>query len=554
MHRFPEARAWLRRLTALCLIAGIAAPAPVLAADWFYRVRPQDTIWALTRHYLKPAVSWRRLQTYNHVTDPYHLPPGSQLRIPVAWLKVQPAKATIVAVAGQVTLERPGPSGAMTRSAATAGMKLAFGSRLSTADHASLTLEFADGSRLLMQNDSELTLDRMSAYGDTGMADTHLRLQHGRISNAVTPMPGNDAHFTVQTPNSISSVRGTHFRVATDPGQAQTEVLIGHVDVAGQRHHVKVDHGSGVRVLAHQRPGHVRRLLPRPSLTCPTEPIGKIGFALRWPALPKAAHYRVQIAAGEQFQTLLMNRVVDAPRINLPDLPNGDYAIRLHGVDDVGLEGFDTTCRLPMAAHPQPPLVQQPQPGSKVRDKRPVFRWTESTKAKSYAWQLSGDAHFTHLLAERAHVQRNHVPAPDALPPGQYYWRVASRDAQGTQGPYSDPIAFQRVDPPAAPTLSPPERSSRGLTLSWPGASGQRYRIQLAADSAFSHPSVDWTLAQATATLPEPGAGTWYVRIRSIDSDGYAGPWGAAQKIHIGCPLCRIAAGLGGGALLWILL
>jgi hypothetical protein len=542
------------RCFAVALLAAFAAIPGAHAGDWLYRVRPHDNIWTLTSRYLKPGMPWQKLQAYNKVADPYHLPPGSSLRIPVAWLRVQPAEATVAAVAGDATAFLPGQTSPVP---VTPGMKLGYGARIDTGAHASLTLEFADGSRVLVQDGSELTLDRMSAYGDTGMADTQLRLQHGRISNAVTPMPGNTAHFTVQTPGAISSVRGTHFRVAAADGHSQAEVLKGRVDVAGQRRHVQVGHGAGVAVADGQRPGRVHRLLQAPALDCPARPVTRLAYPLDWTALHGAAHYRVQIAPDARFETLLLDRVTGAePHASLPDLPNGDYALRVRGIDADGLEGLDADCVLHAAMHPQPPLVQEPQAGGKARDERPSFRWSESSEAASYAWQLASDAQFAHLLAERPQLTGDHVRAPQALPLGRYYWRIASRDRAGRLGPYTDALPFDRVAPPPAPSVGEPRRSGNALTLAWPaGTPGQRYRVQLAHDAGFAHPKVDRTVDQPSLQVRKPGSGTWYVRVRTIDTDGYAGDWGPVQKIRLPCIPCRVAAGVGGGAVvLWLLL
>lgn len=545
-----------RGLFLRCLAAAtlaLSAMPGAYAGNWYYRVRPHDNIWTLAGRYLKPGISWQKLQAYNKVADPYHLPPGSRLQIPVEWLRVQPAKATVVAVAGDARAYLPDQSSAV---AVTSGMRLGYGTRIDTGANASLTLEFADGSHVLMQDNSELQLDRMSAYGRTGMADTHLRLQHGRIYNAVTPMPGNNAHFIVQTPGAISSVRGTHFRVATDDRHSQTEVLKGRVDVAGGHRHVQVNHGSGVAVANGKRPGRVHRLLPVPALECPAHAIVRIGHSLSWTALAGATHYRVQIAPDARFETLLFNRETGAlPHAGLPDLPNGDYALRVRGIDADGLEGLDANCTLHTAMHPQPPLVQEPQAGSKVRDERPRFRWTESSEATSYAWQLATDAQFGHLLAERLHIASNHVRSAQALPLGRYYWRIASRDSHGLLGPYSDALPFDRVAPPPAPSVGAPIRSGNGLTLGWhAGTPGQRYRIQMARDSGFAKPRVDQTLDKPELHIRKPASGTWYVRVKTIDTDGYVGAWGPVQKIKLPCIPCRIAAGVGGGALLWLLL
>jgi hypothetical protein len=238
------------------------------AADWVYRVRLHDNIWDLSSRYLRPDVPWQKLQDYNKVADPLHLPPGMMLRVPIAWLRVQPASAQVVAVMGSAHVQLPEQPQLEN---VTPGMTLAYGAHLTTEASASLTLQFADGSRVLMQENSTLELDQMSAYGRTGMVDTRLRLQHGRVTNAVTPMTGVAAHFSVETPGTISSVRGTHFRVAADDNHTQTEVLTGRVDVAGDHAHVLVPKGEGVAVADGSKPASAQNLLAAPALHCPTQ-------------------------------------------------------------------------------------------------------------------------------------------------------------------------------------------------------------------------------------------------------------------------------------------
>jgi hypothetical protein len=526
----------------------------VHADDWIYRVRPNDNIWSLSRVYLRPGVSWQRLQQYNHVADPYHLPPGMPLHFPVSWLSVQPADATIVAVSGDA---RVMPSGAAAPNVAVAGMKLGYGTHLETGTDASLTLQFADGSRVLMQGDSALDLDRMSAWRGTGMVDTRLRLQRGRVASQVTPMRGPAAHFSVETPGIVSSVRGTHFRIAADAAthSSRAEVLSGGVGVAGGHRHVLVTKGHGVAVADGHAPGAARALLPAPRPACPAQPVTRLPFVLRWPALAGARGYRVQMAANDRFESLQLDRTGDSPHIALADPADGDYALRVHGIDDAGLEGMDAVCTFSVAAHPQPPLVIAPQADAKVRDAQPTFRWSRSEGVASYELQLAQDEGFARPTLARDGIKDDHLDAPEALPYGRYYWRVASRDANGKLGPYSDAVAFDRVAEPPAPALDAPRTGKQGLDLSWPaGASGQHYRIQYARDRDFAHPEVDRTLEEARLHVDHPGHGTRYVRVRTIDVDGYAGPWGPTQTVELPCKACSIAAAIGGGAvLLWLL-
>ncbi len=543
------------RATLAMLFLALTLGAPIVhAADWNYRVRPSDNIWDLSRRYMKADIPWQRLQDYNKVADPYHIPPGTTLRIPIAWLRVQPAKARVVAVAGSASVELPGASAAVP---VRPGTMLGFGSRLVTEADASLTLEFADGSRVLMQRDSTLELDRMSAYGRTGMVDTRLRLQHGRVSTTVTPMTGAAAHFSVETPGIISSVRGTHFRVAADATthRSQTEVLTGRVDVAGGRRHTVVRTGLGVAVDQGNQPGKPQKLLPAPDLHCPATPVTQIPYQFSWPALDGASRYRVQVAPDTKFEVLLMDRLVDSNHASLPDLPDGGYAIQVHGVDENQLEGTDAGCVIQVASHPQPPLVIEPQVDSKVRNTRPRFRWTRSEDAVSYAWQLAGDEQFTQLLGNQPSIDGDNARAPKALPLGRYYWRVASRDHAGKQGPYTDAMAFDLVAEPPAPEVGKPTHTRNKLRLGWAaGVPGQRYHVQMDRDPAFAQPSVDQVVDQPTLEIDKPRSGRWYVRVQVIESDGYAGPWGPVQKLKLPCIACRITAAGGGAALLWLLL
>jgi hypothetical protein len=396
----------------------------------------------------------------------------------------------------------------------------------------------------------------MSAYGRTGMVDTRLRLQHGRVSSSVTPMTGVAAHFSVETPGTISSVRGTHFRVAADEGTSQTEVLTGRVDVAGDRAHVMVNKNLGVAVADGTRPAAAQPLLAPPSLHCPAQPVNQLPYSFAWEAVAGATGYRVQLANSDRFEALLLDRVTSNTQIALPDVPDGDYAVRVRGIAAGKLEGQDSVCSLHISGHPQPPLVMQPLPGGKARDTRPRFQWTQSTEAVSYVWQLASDAQFTQLLGSESAIDGDNVRAPHALPYGRYYWRIASRDRSGKVGPYTDPMPFDLVPQPPAPEVGKPASSRRQVSIGWQaGAPGQRYHVQLDRHPDFAHPAIDQTLQQPVLDMRKPGSGVWYVRVQTIDTDGYAGPWGAAQKIHLGCMACRIAAAAGGGAVvIWLLL
>ena len=230
----------------------LLAPAP-LAQDWIYTVRPGDNIWDLSQKYLTDKRLWRQLQVYNNVADPQNLPPGKRLRFPVSWLSIQPAAVVVRAVQGEALVVVRATRRTVS---AEPEMTLHAGDKIRTGENSNITLEFADGSQLLVQSASELELDAVTAYEDTGMVDTRLRLQRGRTDNRIVPAQGPGTRYQITTPSAISAVRGTDYRVAADSDSALTraEVLTGRVTVRANNRTVVLPAGFGAVVEPGQAP------------------------------------------------------------------------------------------------------------------------------------------------------------------------------------------------------------------------------------------------------------------------------------------------------------
>src|ERR1700754_697511 len=111
------------------LLTVLSVPVMSYAEDWNYHVRPTDNIWDIAERYMKPDIPWQRLQDYNKVSAPLHLSPGSVLHVPIQWLKLKPAEATIVAAQGVSTAIVSGDADAHP---VAIGMKVGFGTRLKT--------------------------------------------------------------------------------------------------------------------------------------------------------------------------------------------------------------------------------------------------------------------------------------------------------------------------------------------------------------------------------------------------------------------------------------
>ncbi len=517
-------------LLGLLLHVGLIAAPLAYAQEWLYTVRPGDNLWNITADYLTRMDYWPRLQALNQVADPEHLPPGMKLRIPVAWLKRLPTSARITHIQGQAraTLAATGQTIPV-----SFGLFVQSGDEIRTGPDGNVTLEFGDGSRLQLQADSELRLDALSVYGQTRFADTRLQLQRGRVDSQVAAQTGPRTRYEIWTPAAASAVRGTRYRLGMDPATAiaRAEVLEGVVEVRGARKTRTVAKGFGTLAEIGKSPAPAAPLLAPPTVAELPPVVTRAPIQLSFPALKGATAYRAQIAPTEQFETFLFDGVSSTPAIRGPNLPDGDYVLRIRGIDAQGLEGRDAHHRFRLHARPEPPFLIKPADQSAVLENALTFEWSEPEKAVAYHFQLAADERFATPLLDLPEQAKLRLTPDRPLEPGRYYWRVATRNAAGQKGPFSDPQLFRLQ---ATPKLQAPEVATGAVTFRWSaGLPGQQYEFQLAKDANFENIIVDQRVSEPQLTIARPESGFHYLRMRTVDADGYLGPYGPTQRIDI---------------------
>lgn len=542
-------RWWLRfsRLVSIgvCCLVVVPSIGTASAQEWRYRVRPGDNVWDLAGRYVRSDIAWQRLQAHNGIDDPYRLSPGSVMLFPVAWLKQQPAKARVVTVHGDAVVVDPRDGRS---SAIVAGAEVGIGSILRTDPDASLTLEFADGSRLLLQGDSELALDKLSSYGATGMVDTRMRLPRGRVGSEVRPMRGPASHFIIETPDTMSSVRGTRFRIGSDGMRSQAEVTEGQVAVTGNGRQIVLTPGQGTASGSDGQLLAPRPLLPQPGAL--SLDAGQRPMRLQWAPVPDARRYRVQVGATPDFLSLIHDRVVRENEDTLAALPDGVYGIRVRAIDANGIEGLDAVIEPQVVL--APPFTLAPIEGGRTEAQRPRFRWTSMGRDVRYHLQVAGQEGFEQPQLDAADLRGSNLRSPQALAPGSYHWRIAAIDETGRASAFSDAARFEVLPEGAGPLVEGGEADGKILHVRWPAAQeGQHFRFQLSRKPDFTTREIDRELDDQQISLPGLRSGKWYARVQVVESDGYAHPFGPTQTFKLGCLPCRIAAG--GGIVLLLL-
>ncbi|MHA3903100.1 FecR domain-containing protein [Castellaniella sp. WN] len=329
----PGARSLALALLSACLTLSSGAQARPLGAqgdDFLYQVEPGDTLEQLARRYTLRAEHWSALQRLNQIDDPYRLPIGKVLRIPLSLIPEQPATATAIHVTGQVTADgRPVRPGDVLRA----------GQSLRSADGGTATLRLEDQSLLTLPPGTTLRLQHLQSFQGTGLTDTRIDIDRGTLESTVAPAGTGVGRFEVRTPATVTGVRGTRLRVHADTSGSRHEVLHGGAAIegpAGIEQHLDPDRGA-----AYDAAGAflgTRPLLPPPlGLT-----FSQSGNRLDFEPIPQAAAYTVRIALDTDGARLESSRRVNGPGITLA--PKGSGGLRyvfVRGIDALGIEGRD---------------------------------------------------------------------------------------------------------------------------------------------------------------------------------------------------------------------
>ena len=344
----------IRSITALLLLLTICIPGLVSAEQeyWEYTFRPGDSIWKIAEKYTTSVNNWDEIQKINQISQgpDRKIPPGTRIIIPVSMLKLQPTPARVIAVNEGASLTRANGD----KAEITTDTLIYSGDQVMTDEGQSLRLQFADKSELQILPNTVVIFDKLSHHKATGMVDTRLRLNSGSINTWVEKQRP-DSHYELTTPAAITAVRGTVFRLSTDASQvSRTEVTEGIVGVSAGETEKAVKDGYGI-VAEKGKP------LPEPVKLLAAPTISDNLFANRselhvsWAKLDGAVSYRYQLASDEKFNKISIDASTLDNMIKLAGLQPGQYYLRIRGIDQLKLEGIDSTASYEISQPPPPP-------------------------------------------------------------------------------------------------------------------------------------------------------------------------------------------------------
>ena len=331
----------LRYLASIIFVLSICLPWASAAEEkyWEYTFRPGDSIWRIANRYTTSPDNWLEIQQINQVRQGHDrvMKPGTRIVIPVAMLKNKPVPATVLAVSGGASLISPNGEQRQLK----VGDKLFTGDKVVTKDKQRILIQFADLSELQVQSLSEVVLDQISYFKESGMADTRIRLNIGSVTTSVKKQTPN-SRYQIRTPASVTAVRGTEFRLSSDDSAiSRTEVTEGIVNVSAGSADEDVKQKFGIIAEEGKPLPKPVKLLPAPSL--------KIEINMRdgemlasWESLDGAASYQYELSSDAKFTELIAGANTKDNKASVASLGLGIYYMRVRGIHENKLQGLNS--------------------------------------------------------------------------------------------------------------------------------------------------------------------------------------------------------------------
>jgi len=509
----------------------IFVSANVFAQDWVYTVVEGDNLWNLSKQHLDKVTRFEQIRKLNDISDPKLLPPGTRIRIPLKWIRSNSVPAQIHSIDGVSELLRANTQNSQPLHL---GSMLYLGDEIRTSNQSTIAIKFADETILTIHENSLVRFDHLSAHGVTGMVDTRLNILKGRTDTKVTPAVGPGSRFEIQTPSAISSVRGTIYRTSvSENGKASNiEVLRGKVAVSGANEQQLVNAGYGTQVVANSPPLPPRPLLAAPLFDTIPKTIEQIKWRVSWSEIQDAVSYRIELANNAKFDTLIWQDVTQYRKTTLPDIPDGNYSLRVRAIDSLGIEGLNQDKQVIINAYPQPPVALKPIDSEVLRGQTPILQWTGSENASNYHLEIATDINFEHIAFDKKGIIETYYKPTALTKNGHYYWRLSSIASDGEQGP-TGPIRSYQIKPIPAKVEATVSAEDDGLLVaSWrPSLNEYKYKVQIANNKSFTNIVIDELVTKPRLALDPIKGTTRYLRVKSIEEDGYEGPWGTTQSI-----------------------
>ena len=505
----------------------LAPPVPERNGDWTYTVRPDDSLEAISDRLLGAARDQEDLVSYNNISTHQPLIPGETLKVPLNWLERSPKPARATSVTGAVFVY---PHLETQRRHLSVGDRLNVGDEVRTTNGQAI-IKLADGSVLQLERQSRLTFDRLTQYGRSGMADTRMNLERGRINTEVEPFEHRGSRFQIETPSAVAAVRGTAFSLESRKDGTLLEVREGEVWFGDGEDQKAVHTGYS----AFQGANGSQSLAPLdagPNIQTDGTRIDSMPMDIRWEGTPEAGRYRVRLFDRDTGEWLI-SKEVENTRVNLDQLGNGEYRLHVASIGPRNRHSEISTLDFVVNRQAHPAELMAPANQTTLDSEQPEFQWQRQDNSEQARIEVARTAAFEDIVAASDWGRMGRARLNQTLKPGQYHWRVVTRKGDASSAT-SKVHQFTMAGELANARIISANRIDNRVSLYWNRVeNAQGYRVQLARDDSFSD-IVEEVTVENTETRVELETGQRYhVRVKGLATDPMTSNWGEPYQISI---------------------
>lgn len=505
----------------------LAPPIPERSGDWTYTVRPGDSLEGISSRLLGSARDQDDLVSYNNISTHQPLVPGETLKVPLDWLDRSPKPARATSVTGNVFVY---PHLETERRHLRVGDRLNVGDEVRTTNGQAV-IKLADGSVLQLERQSRLTFDRLTQYGRSGMADTRMNLERGRINTEVEPFEHRGSRFEIETPSAVAAVRGTQFSLESRREGTILEVREGEVWFGDGQDQKAVHAGYS----AFQGADGEQSLAPLdagPDIQTEGTSISSMPMDIRWEGSPEAGSYRVRLFDRDTGQWLISKEVRNS-RINLDQLDNGEYRLNVASIGARNRHSEISTLDFVVNRQAHPAELAAPANQATVDGGTPAFRWKRQDEDAEARIEVARTAAFEDIVAASDWGRMETARLNQPLEPGQYHWRVVTRKGNASTAT-SDVRRFTMGGELADARIISTNSIDNRVNLYWNRVDqAQGYRLQLARDETFNDIVREMTVEKTeTRVQLEPGQ-RYHVRVKGLATDPMTSDWGEPYEISV---------------------
>ena len=531
---------WLQAMIALALLFSVAsAQVDQTQADddiFLYKTIPGDSLWNIAQRHLHNIKLWTELKKINHLPNDDYIEPGTLIKVPRKWLKVNQSTATLVNAIGGVKIINGDKQTLEFGKDFTEkdSLILSTGDTILTSDDGLATILFKDGSRLLLQSNSELILNDLIALGDGSLSDIKLQLDKGRLENRVYSSPISNTNYEVKTATATTSVRGTVFRMGLEDEDSVTEVVSGKVAAKAQEGESAAELLAGQAIII-SKDGDAKQveMLPPPVFANFPQLIEAVPIKIDVEAVDGVVGYATKvIPVGSDEQDAVSSMRSEDNVLLGNDLPDGRYQMMVSAIDQNGVTGQPATYEFILNARPFAAVLTAPAQDEKVLLRNLTFNWDKATdEAKTFYLQVARDDKFRDIVIDADNLTEP-TYKPEDLLSGIYFWRVASIDAEGMRGPFSATKDFRILL--EDPNLEKANVKTVDVQLEWaPLEAGTKYLIQISDSTKFEKIILEHSLTENTVFVENLAPGTYFFRIQSTAGDNYVSEWGLPHQFEV---------------------